>query len=82
LLNEKQEIMKTFNGLALKFRTEKRQYLSFADCIQDLTTDCLVSIVSKLEKLNNQMLVMKELEQRNELSDDAYFDLLETCNGK
>ena len=74
--------MKTFKGLALKFRTEKRKYLSFADCIQDLTTDCLVSIISKLEKLNNQMLVMKELEQRNELSEDAYFDLLETCNGK
>jgi hypothetical protein len=74
--------MKTFNGLTLRFRTEKRQYLSLADCIQDLTTDCLVALVAKLDELKNQMLVMAELEQRNELSEDAYFDLLETCNGK
>jgi len=74
--------MKAFNGLKLRFRTEKRQYLSLADCIQDLTTDCLIELIAKLDELKNQMLVMAELDQRNELSEDAYFDLLETCNGK
>ena len=74
--------MTNFNGIALEYRNEKRDnYMSVYDLIKDLTTDCLVSILPTLETLNHQMALMTELEKRNELSIDKYFELLDTCNG-
>ena len=79
---KKIEIMKTYKGIALKFKGSKRSnYLSFGDLIQDLTTENLIKVLSKVEKFSEQMLVMTEIELRNELNENDYFDLLETCNG-
>ena len=74
--------MKTLNSKQLEYKTEKRNnYMSFGDLIQDLTTKCLINILPTIKEFNKQMLLMGELEGRNELSDDVYFELLETCNG-
>ena len=67
----------------LVFRTEKRtNYMSLADMVKDLTTDCLVELLPTKEMFDDQMTIMKEIELREELSDERYFELLETCNGK
>ena len=64
-----------------KYKNEKRKYLSFSDQVQDLTTDYLISLIPGTIHFQNQMIIMKEIEKRNELQENKYFDLLETCNG-
>tara|TARA_R110002050_G_scaffold2501_4_gene14462 strand:- start:2780 stop:2983 length:204 start_codon:yes stop_codon:yes gene_type:complete len=64
-----------------KYKNEKRRYLSFSDQVQDLTTDYLISLIPRTRHFQNQMIIMKEIEKRNELQENKYFDLLETCNG-
>ena len=64
-----------------KYRNKKRKYLSFSDQVQDLTTDYLISLIPGTIHFQNQMIIMKEVEKRNELEENKYFDLLETCNG-
>ena len=70
------------NAKMEKYTTSKRpNYLSFSDKAQDLTKESLISILKTAKKLSRQMVIMKELENRNVLSDDEYFALLENCNG-
>ena len=68
-----------------KFKTTPRtNYLSLNDKVQDLTTEYLISLIKKFNKLTDQLVVMKELEKRidtNEISEDLYFDTLENCTG-
>lgn len=74
--------MTRINGIKLEYNTSKRNnYMSFGDLIQDLTTGCLIDILPTIKEFKKQMLLMGEVEERNELSDDRYFELLETCNG-
>lgn len=55
--------------------------MSLFDLVQDLTTESLIKILPTLKKLNKQMVIMKEIEKRNEVDQDYFFELLETCNG-
>ena len=55
--------------------------MSLSDLCTDLSTDCLINLLSKLDKLDRQLDVMKEIEKRNEIAEDKYFELLESCNG-
>lgn len=65
-----------------EFRHEKRSnYMSLSDLFQDLKTESLVNQLPKLTKFRDQMTLMKELEKRNDISQDKYFELLEKCNG-
>ena len=74
--------MKTLNGINLEYRNERRNnYMSLSDLIKDLTTETLVNLLPTLDKFKKQMAVMCELETRNELKDDYYYELLESCNG-
>ena len=74
--------MKTLNGITLKYKGVKRNnYMSLSDISQDLTTDSLIYVLKTQKTLKSQMVIMKEIEKRCELSDDLYFDLLEGCNG-
>ena len=74
--------METYNGINLQYRNSKRNdYMSFFDLIQDLTTKTLIKILPTLKKLRHQMIVMGEIERRDELNNDYFFELLETCNG-
>ena len=74
--------MKTYNGITLEYRNSKRNnYMSLSDLVQDLTTETLIKVLPTLKKLKNQMVIMKEVEKRNELNEDYFFELLETCNG-
>jgi len=74
--------MENLNGTQLEYRNSKRDnYMSLTDLVQDLTTDSLIKILPTIEKLKKQLIVMSEIEKRNELSDEDYFELLETCNG-
>jgi hypothetical protein len=74
--------MTTMNGIKLEYNTSKRNsYMSLGDLIQDLTTECLINLLPTIKEFKKQMLLMGEVEKRNELSDDRYFELLETCNG-
>ncbi len=74
--------MENLNGTQLEYRNSKRDnYMSLTDLVQDLTTDSLINILPTIEKLKKQLIVMSEIEKRNELSDEDYFELLETCNG-
>lgn len=66
----------------LEYRNSKRNnYMSLFDLVQDLTTESLIKILPTLKKLNKQMVIMKEIEKRNEVDQDYFFELLETCNG-
>ncbi len=74
--------MKTHNGITLEYINSKRNnYMSLSDLVQDLTTETLIKVLPTLKKLKNQMVIMKEVEKRNELNEDYFFELLETCNG-
>ena len=74
--------MKALNGITLKYKGVKRDnYMSLSDISQDLTTDSLIDVLKTQKTLKGQMVIMKEIEKRCELSDDLYFDLLEGCNG-
>lgn len=74
--------MTTYNGIILEYRNSKRNnYMSLSDLVQDLTTETLTNVLPTLKKLKNQMIIMKEIEKRNELNEDYFFELLETCNG-
>ena len=74
--------MKNLNGTQLEYKNSKRDnYMSLTDLVQDLTTNSLIKILPTIEKLKKQLIVMSEIEKRNELSDEDYFELLETCNG-
>lgn len=64
-----------------KYRNEKRKYLSFSDQVQDLTTDYLISLIPGTIHFQNQMIIMKEIEKRNELEYVKICNLLESCNG-
>ena len=79
--------MNYLKGIKLDYINNKRDnYMSFPDICTDLSTDCLVNLLSRLDKLNKQLDVMRELEfrmeHRNEITEDRYFELLETCNGE
>ena len=59
--------------------------MSLNDKVQDLTTEYLISLINKFNKLTDQLVVMAELEKRidtNEISEDLYFSTLEKCTGK
>ena len=74
--------MKTYNGITLEYRNSKRNnYMSLSHLVQDLKTKSLTKVLPTLKKLTNQMVIMKEIENRNELNEDYFFELLETCNG-
>ena len=74
--------MKTYNGITLEYRYSKRNnYMSLSDLVQDITTETLIKVLFTLKKLKNQMVIMKEVEKRNELNQDYFYELLETCNG-
>lgn len=74
--------MKVYNGVTLKYKgTRRNSYMSLTDLAQDLTTESLLEVLPTLVKLKNQMVIMTEIEKREELSEDEYFDLLDTCNG-
>jgi hypothetical protein len=74
--------MKTLNGIALEYKNTKRNnYMSLTDLAQDLTTETLIKVLENENKLSKQMTIMSEIDKRNELSDDKYFELLEKCNG-
>ena len=63
--------MKTLNGINLQYRNEKRNnYMSLSDLVKDLTTETLVNVLPTLDKFKKQMVVMCELETRNELKDN------------
>ena len=74
--------MKTYNGVNLEYTNSKRNnYMSLSDLSQDLTTKSLINVLSTLKKSTDQMIIMKEIEKRNELNENYFFELLETCNG-
>lgn len=61
--------------------TKRTNYMSLTDKVQDLTNESLIEMLKTLVTLKDQMIVMNQLEV-NEINEDLYFDLLETCNGK
>ena len=74
--------MTTLKGITLNYRNTKRNnYMSLTDISQDLTTETLIKVLDNQKTLKSQMVIMSEIETRNELSDDEYFNLLENCNG-
>ena len=74
--------MKTYNGINLEYINSKRDnYMSLSDLSQDLTIESLIKLLPTFKAFEYQMVIMKEIENRNELNDNDYFDLLETCNG-
>lgn len=75
--------MNYFKGIKLNFKGQKRDnYMSPSDLYQDLTTETLIHILPTLETLESQITLMTELESRiDEIGDEKYFELLETCNG-
>jgi len=74
--------MNYLKGIKLEYINSKRDnYMSLSDLCTDLSTDCLINLLSKLDKLDRQLDVMKEIEKRNEIAEDKYFELLESCNG-
>ncbi len=74
--------MNIYNGITLEYKDSKRNnYMSLTDLVQDLTTETLIKVLPTIKKLNNQLVIMKEVEKRNELNEDYFFELLETCNG-
>lgn len=56
--------------------------MSFKDLANDLKTESLIEIIEESDKYSDQMTCIKLIEQRDELNDDKFFDLLEKCNGK
>jgi hypothetical protein len=65
-----------------KYRnTPRTNYMSLSDQCQDLSTEYLVKKVGLTKRLNDQMTIMNQLEKRNEMMDDDFMELLETCNG-
>jgi len=68
-----------------KYRTEPRKnYMSLADQVQDCSTFYLLNQIDKLERLKDQMTIISELERRlelRELSEKAFFNALDKCNG-
>ena len=76
--------MNNYNGIKLNFIAfQKRDnYMSLSDLVKDLKTECLIKILKTLTQFKNQMIVIKELEIRNELDEDYFYELLESCNGK
>lgn len=71
-----------YNGIKLEYKNVKRNnYMSLTDLVQDLNTDNLIKILPTIKELNNQMVIMKEIEKRNELDENYLCELLESCNG-
>lgn len=65
-----------------KWRVEPRDnWMSFPDKIQDMTTDYLKLLITELTQFKNQMSVLKELEKREELSEEEIDLIMENCNG-
>ena len=64
-----------------KYKNEKRKYLSFSDQVQDLTTEYLIYMIPITILFKNQMIIIKEIENRNELEYVKICNLLESCNG-
>jgi len=74
--------MKTYNGITLKFRNEKRKnYMSMTHLVNDLTSESLIEVLSACTLFRNQMTIMKEVDKRGEVGTSEYWRLLETCNG-
>ena len=74
--------MITYNEITLQYRNSKRNnYMSLSDLVQDLKIESLIKILPSVKELKNQMIVMGEIDLRDELSDDDFFELMETCNG-
>lgn len=69
-----------------KYKTTPRtNYMSLADKIQDCSTYYLINKIEHTEKLKDQMTIMCELEKRlknGELSEKAFYNVLDKCNGK
>ena len=75
--------MNFYSNINLQFKSEKRSnYMSFKDLANDLKTESLIEIIEESDKYSDQMTCIKLIEQRDELNDDKFFDLLEKCNGK
>jgi len=75
--------MTNYNGITLEYTNSKRNnYMSLSDLVQDLSVKSLIKILPTLTHLHNQMVIMREIELRNELNEDYFFELMETCNGK
>jgi len=55
--------------------------MSLTDQCQDLSTEYLIKKVGLTKRLKDQMTIMNELEKRDEMMDDDFMELLETCNG-
>jgi|TARA_R110000765_G_scaffold41244_2_gene87906 hypothetical protein len=60
--------------------TKRTNYMSLTDKVQDLTNESLINLLPTVKTLKDQMIIMSQLEV-NEICEDLYFDLLETCNG-
>jgi len=74
--------MKAYNGITLKYKgTKRNNYMSLNDMAQDLTTESLLEVLPTLNYFRNQMIIMGEVEKRNELGEEEYFTLLQDCNG-
>ena len=75
--------MTNYQGVNLEYINPKRNnYMSLSDLVQDLTTKSLIKILPTLTHFHNQMVIMREIELRNELNEDYFYELMETCNGK
>ena len=75
--------MTNYQGVNLEYTNSKRNnYMSLSDLVQDLKTKSLIEILPTTTHFHNQMVIMREIELRNELNEDYFYELLETCNGK
>lgn len=65
-----------------KYRnTPRTNYMSFPDQCQDLTNEYLIKLVTQKKRLKDQMTIMREIEKRDFMDDEKFYELLEKCNG-
>ena len=55
--------------------------MSFPDQCQDLTNEYLIKLVTQKKRLKDQMTIMREIEKRDFMDDEKFYELLEKCNG-
>lgn len=71
-----------FNNINLKLNTERTSFMSFQDMIQYAENSDLIKLLPTMKRLSDQLYIMMVLEERiNEIGEDKYFELLESCNG-
>ena len=74
--------MKTYNNITLKYRnSERSNYMGLSDLAKDLETETLIEVLPTIEKFNQQMLLVTEIDSRKEISQMDLCELLESCNG-